>query len=113
MHMKRFIGCCVARVLTGFGQSYTAEFEFRPDTGGVGEISVKDMEVELEDQFDRLVNSGEAILTCVINSQQVNAIQALTNQGWTASPWTKKFNHPDTMVSIWYKLVDPQIKVVL
>lgn len=106
MEVVDFEGCCTAKIVTGFGQTKTAEYEYRPTDNPyheVGELPVGEIEGQLR-YLERIHRAnGDAVLTAITNNEQVNANKALSNRGWKFSGWMKKTQHPETQVCLWYK----------
>jgi hypothetical protein len=97
MRVFGFPGCCTAKILTGFGQTETAEYAFRPENP---EPSVE----ELKKEFGSRLNAytGGAMFVVITNDEQVNANKALQECGFHSSYWMSKNNHPDTKVKLWW-----------
>jgi hypothetical protein len=106
MEVVEFEGCCTAKIVTGFGQTETAEYEYRPTDNPyleAGELPVNAIEGKLRSLERRRRARGDAVLTAITNNEQVNANEALLNQGWQHSGWMSKTQHPNTKVRLWFK----------
>lgn len=99
MQLKNYPNCCTAKVLVGFGQTDTADYEIRP---AGNEMSVEVIKSRLGDRLNTCKNSGYAMLTCITNDQQVNANKALEECGFESSDWMEKDAHPETKVKLWW-----------
>jgi hypothetical protein len=102
MHSLDFPGCCTAKVFTGFGETVTAEHEYRPYSSPTQE----GIECELIQRVKALKERGMGIATAMTNSDQVTANAALEAQGWEHSKWCTKEQHRDKKIRLWFKCLD-------
>jgi hypothetical protein len=102
MHTLEFPGCCTAKVLTGFGETNTAEFEYRPSL----RQDRDDIELQLVLHCAELKEIGMGIATAMTNSDQVEANAALEAHGWESSKWCTKGQHSDRKLKLWFKCLD-------
>lgn len=107
MQIKPYPNCCTAKVVVGFGQTETADWEIRPEGDG---LSVEEIKAQLGEKLNSYGMAHLAILSCITNDQQVNANQALEEVGFLSSDWMSKKAHPETQVKLWwFPINDKQI----
>ncbi|QDP53364.1 MAG: hypothetical protein Unbinned6805contig1000_26 [Prokaryotic dsDNA virus sp.] len=99
MQLVGFEGCCTARIVTGFGQTDTGEWDYRP---GV-DLTLEDILSQLKTLEFYSMRSGKGILTCITNNEQKTANMALKKAGWKHSRWCEKGSHPETKIRLWFK----------
>tara|TARA_R110000851_G_scaffold258416_1_gene410878 strand:- start:948 stop:1280 length:333 start_codon:yes stop_codon:yes gene_type:complete len=99
LKIKNFPHCCTAKVLCGFGQTGTA-----PEAYNAKFIdpTVKQIKTEIGIQLNAAKAMGNAVVTVIVNDEQVNACQALKEAGFLSSDWMSKKNHPETKVMLWW-----------
>lgn len=99
LKVKNFPHCCTAKILSGFGQTGTApealDHKFVNPT-------VSQIKSDLGIQLNAAKDMGHAVITVIVNDEQVNACQALKETGFLSSDWMSKKNHPDTKVMLWW-----------
>ena len=99
MQTKAYPNCCTAKVLVGFGQTETADWDIRPDGN---ELSVLEIKASIGSELNAYGMPNMAMLSCITNDQQVNANQALEELGFLSSYWMSKQAHPETKVKLWW-----------
>lgn len=105
MFLKNYPNCCTAKVLTGFGQTLTADHAIRPQGN---ELPIDSIKSEIEADLKSIRLNGYAVLTCITNDQQVNGNQALEEMGFKSSGWMSKDAHPETKIKLWWHAVDTE-----
>lgn len=99
MQTKAYPNCCTAKVLVGFGQTTTADFEIRPE-GNL--LTVEQIKAQLGQSLNIQRMEGRAMVSCVTNDKQINANIALEECGFQSSDWMSKQNHPETKIKLWW-----------
>ena len=99
MQAVPYAGCCTAKVVTGFGQTDTADYNYRP---GI-RLTQGDIENELQKMCEEKKLLGYGILTAITNDDQTTANKALLAQGWEHSKWASKSQHRDKKIRLWFK----------
>jgi hypothetical protein len=97
MNVEEFTGCCTAKILTGFGQTQTADWDFKPD----GVLSVEVIKARLGKVLNEIM-VYDGVATVITNDQQANANQALEECGFLSSDWMSKKQHPETRIKLWW-----------
>lgn len=99
MHIVDFPGCCTAKILTGFGQTATAEGRYRP----IVPITKQVISDWLHNQLTLLTRYGNiALVFATTNSDQVAAAEALTEIGFIKTNEVEKNQHADKKLIGWY-----------
>lgn len=94
-----FPGCCTAKILTGFGQSDTAEYAYRPAHG----MSFEDMYAECESMIEVQKRGGRvALIFATTNSDQKMGEQVLEKLGFQRTLEVSKSQHSDKTVTGWW-----------
>lgn len=93
-----FPGCCTAKVITGFGQTGTAEYEYRPEDP----LSHQTIARGIVGEMARYRRRGHATLVVTLNSQQKAGIEVLRALNWHVSPPIHKLAHPETQLHVCY-----------
>lgn len=92
-----YYGCCTINIITGFGQTLTAEY------GLDAEFTLDQLREEIRVKCRAAKIVGKAIVTAATNNEQVIANEALELEGFSSSPWCSKTQHPETQVKLWFK----------
>lgn len=98
LQSRSFPGCCTMKVLAGFGETYTADYDLR------GTKSEEEIRAFLQREVRGPSKFGIAVVAT--NSEQKLANKILEEEGWSCSPWAKKTQHTETQVKLWYKLIN-------
>lgn len=98
MNLVTFEGCCTAKIITGFGQTGTAEYEYRPETPLTHYQMAKGMAAHMVTQRRR----GDATLVVTLNNQQKAGLDVLRGLGWHVSPALHKRAHSETQLHVCY-----------
>lgn len=100
---RDFPSCCTGDVLIGFGKTSTGDHESQAGAYGMTD---KSLAIEVVAYMRRAAQSGNAFLTCAINSDQTIANKVLRELGWKPSKWMTKRNHRNTKVRVWLWAVE-------
>jgi hypothetical protein len=93
--VRDFPMCCTAKVVVNFGSSST--------TSGDGEhVSKKTLMKEIKAHMESTYYKSKGFLSAVTTSQQVPAIEALTELGWESTPWMTKRSHSNYPIKLWW-----------
>lgn len=98
MQIKAYPNCCTTKVLVGFGETDTSDWEIRPDNA----YTVEDIKKSLGKVLNLKRSRGMATVSCITNNEQLAANQALEECGFLSSDWMSKSNHPETMIKLWW-----------
>lgn len=94
-----FPGCCTAKILTGFGQSDTAEYAYRPAHG----MTFEQMYAECESMIEVQKRGGRvALIFATTNSDQKMGEQVLEKLGFQRTLEVSKTQHSDKTVTGWW-----------
>lgn len=94
-----FPGCCTAKILTGFGQSDTAEYAYRP----ARDITFEQMYAECESMIEVQKRGGRvALIFATTNSDQKMGEQVLEKLGFQRTLEVSKTQHSDKTVTGWW-----------
>lgn len=103
MNLLDFPGCCTADILTGFGQTGTAEYEYRPDTLLTHHKVASGVLAKM--RYSR--KCGHATIVVTLNSQQKTALEVLRALNWHVSEPLGKRNHSETDLHVCYCALAP------
>lgn len=94
-----FPGCCTAKILTGFGETDTADWAYRPEAG----MTFEDMLAEVEGMLQVQQNGGRvALIFATTNSDQKMGEKLLETVGFKRTPEVTKNQHSDKTVTGWW-----------
>lgn len=96
MQTKHIPYCCTGELIVDFGETDVSE-------GGNKKITVTDCKKYIKDRLESFVNDNKAFIMVITNSEQKAACKALSNLGFSKSPWMSKNQHQETKVRIWWK----------
>jgi ribosome-binding ATPase YchF (GTP1/OBG family) len=93
--------------------SGNCKIELIEDFGQCSDNNYVHTQEEIEEFLTNLETSyyskSRAMFLATTNSQQIEAIRALTNLGWRYSNWTKAINSI-RMVRVWWKVIGEDIE---
>ena len=95
MRLKDFPHCCTAKIACDFGESSVA-------LGGAHAETPEGIAKWLRGQIYNPYNAAMATIVAITNSEQLSAVKALRNLGFSHSKWMKKNQHADTKVRLWW-----------
>lgn len=110
MKLVPFAGCCTARILTGFGQTFTAEHQYRPEQP----YTEKTMFQELLSHLETAGRNNVATVISITNSDQTIAATVLPRAGFVeVQKELAKRQHADKTISTWVYTVTDKNRVPL
>lgn len=96
LQTAKFMNCCNATIIHGFGGTNTAE-------KNKGEIPYAEMLRQLQDIVRR---KNFNMLVAITNDQQKTAVKVLRECGFEWTPWMSKVWHNETRIRLWFKRPD-------
>lgn len=97
MHLVPMPGCCAAKILTGFGGTDTAEYDYRPDKDFTDETMFQ----AIVDKLEEAHRGGNALVFAATNSAQEVANRVLPRAGFIKVDETAKVKHQEHLLIGW------------
>lgn len=99
MHLVDFEGCCSAKILTGFGQEETAEWDYRP---GREKLGIAAMELELRAKIGQAAYNGNAFVCLTYTQNQTKIASLMGKYGFIRSKAMEKAKHRENVLTLAY-----------